>query len=472
MSIIYPTTMAEALPSKERVAEAKAMLDKAGVKYILSCWIDLLGIPKTKPVPMCEFEALCAGKGPQFAVHSISFVPELGPADSDQIPVPDLNSLVICPWDKTCAWVFADLWWEDKPYNLCPRQALKRAVQNAEEAGYKAYCGIEPEFIAMRWENGHPVKAIDDDPLPGEGLRPRRQAFGYDAEYSIESMGFLGDMIDILNDLGWGVKDVVAEGAYSQFELDFTYTNVLEMADRLVFLRVLLKEIAKNHGMFITYMPKPTIGDWRSGAHINFSLTSASGGGNIFEGEGSQFSPEAYHAVGGILKHGHAITAIACSTVNSYNGLVPKVGGFEGGTVTWAPTHMAYGDNNRSCMMRLPQNRFCIENRAADMCMNPYLSLALTTAATVDGIQNKVDPGEPLNLDLYSMSLEEIKEANIASLPRNLLEALESLQKSEFAHEVLGESMIKQFFAYKMDEWDRYHQTVTEWEVEEYLRLY
>ncbi len=472
MTNTYPTSMAEALPSKARVIEAKQMLEKAGVKYILSCWIDLLGIPKTKPVPICEFEALCAGKGPQFAVHSISFVPELGPADSDQIPLPDLDSLVICPWDETCAWVFADLWWEDKPYNLCPRQTLKRAVKNAEDAGYKAFCGIEPEFIAMRWENGQPVKAIDDDPAVGEGVRPRRQAFGYDAEYSIESMGFLGELIDILNGLGWGVKDVVAEGAYSQFELDFTYTNVLEMADRLVFLRVLLKEIAKNHGMFITFMPKPTIGDWRSGAHINFSVTGTNDGINIFEGDDGKFSDEAYHAIGGILKHGHAITAIACSTVNSYNGLVPKVGGFEGGTVTWAPTHMAYGDNNRSCMVRLPQNRFCIENRAADMCMNPYLSLALTTAATVDGIQNKIDPGKPLNLDLYSLSKEEISEANITSLPRNLLEALEALQESDFAHEVLGESMMKQFFAYKMDEWDRYHQAVTDWEVEEYLRLY
>ena len=180
MANIYPTLMSEALPDKKSVDEAKAKLEKAGVKYVLSCWIDLLGIPKTKPIPISEFELLCAGKGPQFAVHSVSFVPELGPNDSDQIPVPDLDSLMICPWDKTCAWVFSDLWWEDKPYNLCPRQTLKRAVKNAEEAGYRAFCGIEPEFIAMRWENGQPVKAIDDDPLPGEGVRPRRQAFGYD----------------------------------------------------------------------------------------------------------------------------------------------------------------------------------------------------------------------------------------------------------------------------------------------------
>jgi glutamine synthetase len=109
MANIYPTLMSEALPDKKRVNEAKAKLEKAGVKYILSCWIDLLGIPKTKPIPISEFELLCAGKGPQFAVHSVSFVPELGPNDSDQIPVPDLDSLMICPWDKTCAWVFSDL---------------------------------------------------------------------------------------------------------------------------------------------------------------------------------------------------------------------------------------------------------------------------------------------------------------------------------------------------------------------------
>jgi len=472
MANIYPTLMSEALPNKKRVNEAKVKLEKAGVKYILSCWIDLLGIPKTKPIPISEFELLCAGKGPQFAVHSISFVPELGPNDSDQIPVPDLDSLMICPWDKTCAWVFSDLWWEDKPYNLCPRQTLKRAVKNAEDAGYRAFCGIEPEFIAMRWENGQPVKAIDDDPLPGEGVRPRRQAFGYDVEYSIDSMEFLGEMIDTLNELGWGLKDVVCEGAYSQFELDFTYTNVLQMADRLVFLRVLLKEIAKNHGMFVTFMPKPTIGDWRSGAHINFSLTSTANNKNIFEGKNGKFSDTAYHAVGGLIRHGTEITAVACSTVNSYNGLVPIVGGFEGGVLTWAPTQMAYGDNNRSCMLRLPQNRFCIENRAADMCMNPYLSLALTTMAVMDGIKNKIDPGKPLNVNLYTLSPEEIKASKIKSLPRNLLEAIEKLQHDDFAKEVLGESMLNQFFAYKMDEWDRYHQAVSDWEVTEYLRLY
>ena len=142
-------------------------------------------------------------------------------------------------------------------------------------------------LVVMRWENGQPVKGIDDDPLPGEGVRPRRQAFGYDVEYSLDSMGFLGQMIDVLEDLGWSLHDVVAEGAYSQFELDFHYTDVLAMADRLVFLRVMLKEIAKQHGMFVTYMPKPTTGDWWSGAHMNTSVRKTSTpDANLFDTDG------------------------------------------------------------------------------------------------------------------------------------------------------------------------------------------
>ena len=478
MPLADPQSLADALPRKADVAAAKKKLEDAGVKYVLSCWVDLLGLPKTKPVPLSDFELLCIGKGPQFAVHSISFVPELGPADSDQIPLPDLDTLTICPWDRTCAWMMADLWWEDAPYNLCPRSALKRAIRDAAQAkpgggGYQFHAGIEPEFIVMRWRDGQPVKAFDNDPPPGEGLRPRRQAFGYDVEYSIDAMPFLGDLIDVLEELGWNLHDVVAEGAYSQFELDFHYTGVLEMADRFVFLRILLKEIAKKHGVFITYMPKPTLGDWRSGAHMNISARATdTPEQNLFEGEGGQWHESAYHAVAGLLRHGGAHTALACSTVNSYNGLVPKVGGFEGGVFTWAPTHMAYGMNNRSAMLRLPQSRFCIENRAADMCMNPYLSFAMSIAAMTDGLINQYDPGEPLNRDLYTMSDQQLATSGAQRLPRNLLEAVEALRDDDLAKRAMGEVMHRSYLAYKVDEWERYHQEVTDWEVREYLRLF
>ena len=475
--------------NRKKIPEIHKKLKAANVKYVMSSWIDLHGIPKTKPVPMSDFEPLCLGKGPQFAVHSVSFVPELTPADSDQIMIPDLDSVYICPWDKSIAIIFADLYWEGKPYNVCPRQALKRSMQKAQDAGYKGLAGVEPEFIAMKYnENGEAIKTIDNDPSSGvfikkimrkaidndpvKGIRPRRQPFGYDVEHSLDSMHFLKELINILEELGWNLHDVVAEGAYSQFELDFHYTNLLEMADRLVFLRILLKEVAKKHNMFITFMPKPTIGDWRSGAHINFSMERINmPGKNIFS-DGKGWSKESKNAVGGLMAHSEALTAIACSTVNSYNGLVPRVGGFEGGTVTWAPTNITYGHNNRSAQFRLPQNRYCIENRAADMTMNVYLAMAMTLSAAVEGINKEIEPGEPTDRDLYQMTETEFKKLGIRSLPRNLLQAIEALKKDKLADEVLGTVMKKSFISYKNDEWERYHQAVTDWEVKEYLRLY
>ena len=455
-----------------KIAKVRKQLEEAGVKYVLAAWIDLHGIPKTKPVPMSDFEPLCLGKGPQFAVHSISFVPELSPADSDQVVVPDLDAVYVCPWDNTMAMIFSDLYWEDAPYNVCPRQALKRAMQEAANNGYAGYAGVEPEFIVMTYdENGLPVKAFDDD--PANGLRPRRQAFGYDVEYSIDSMPFLKELIDIVEDLGWNMHDVVAEGAYSQFELDFHYTNLLEMSDRLAFLRIVLKEVAKQHGMFVTFMPKPTVGDWRSGAHINLSMQRLDKpGNNMFGSDEDGWSDESQWAVGGMMKHAEAITAITCPTVNSYNGLVPRVGGFEGGTVTWAPTNITYGFNNRSAQFRLPQSRYCIENRACDMTMNVYLAMAMHLGAALAGIRDKIEPGKPTDFDLYAMNEEQLEEAGIRRLPRTLFAAIEALRCNDLAKDIMGEVMRKSYIEYKNDEWERYHQAVTDWEVKEYLRLY
>ncbi len=472
-STIYFDRFSDAVErNRPRIPEIRRKLEDAGVKYVMGAWIDLHGIPKTKPVPMSDFEELCLGKGPQFAAHSISYVPELTPADSDQVVVPDLDAVYICPWDTSMAIIFSDLYWEDAPYNVCPRQALRRIMQEADREGFSSFAGVEPEFIVMKYdESGKPVKAFDDD--PADGLRPRRQAFGYDVEYSVDSMSFLKDMIDHIEELDWNLHDVVAEGAYSQFELDFHYTNMLEMSDRLAFLRILLKEVAKLHGCFVTFMPKPTLGDWRSGAHINLSIGHDSRPGeNLFRSVDGNWSDECLWAVGGLMQHSEAITAITCPTVNSYNGLVPRVGGFEGGTVTWAPTNVTYGHNNRSAQFRLPQSRFCIENRACDMTMNVYLAMAMHLACMVKGIRSKTDPGKPSDFDLYSKTEAELFEMGIRRLPRTLFDAVEVLRRDEIAEHVLGQVMLNSYIEYKTDEWERYHQSVTDWEVQEYLRLY
>lgn len=461
----------QASADASEVVEARKRLESAGVEYVLSCWIDLLGVPKTKPVPLSEFENLFSGKGPQFAVHSVSMVPELGPADPDQIALPDLSSMMICPWDERIAWVFADLYWEGQPYDVCPRHALKRQVGAARAAGYNVLAGFEPEFIVLRWREGRPEKAFGVEGTVVDGRPVRRQAFGYDVEHSLDGMPFLDEVAVSLDKLGWGLANVVAEGAYSQFELDYGPADAVGAADRLVFLRTMLKEIAKRHGLFVTYMPKPIDGDWRNGAHINHSLNELDGG-NAFEDNQGGWSQRVYNALAGQIRHGAAITALACSTVNSYKGLVGSVSGLEGGTLTWAPTHICYGHNNRSAMLRLPQTRKAIENRACDMCVNPYLALAMTIAASLEGLREGLDPGPPVDKPLYDLTNDQAAESGIARLPDTLQAATAEFDEDELAKVVLGPTMHRMYSRYKHDEWARFHESITAWEQAEYLQFF
>ena len=470
---IYPKTLDESLPSSERVAEARARLEENGVQWVLCCWIDLLGVPKTKPIPVREFDELCAGRGPQFAVHSVSMVPELGPADPDQIKIPDLDSLVICPWDPTIAWVFADIFWEGLPYNVCPRLALKRQIERAAEAGYHVYAGFEPEFIVLREVDGELVKAFGEDGVVIDGQHLKRQAYGYDAEHSLDGLAFLRDVADAVDKLEWGLTNVVCEGAFSQFELDYGYGDALQAADRLTFMRVMLKEIAKRHGLVATFMPKPTDGDWRNGAHINHSVTPIDDRStNIFAGPNDAWDERVFSAIGGVLKHGAALTAVACSTVNSYKGLTGTTAELEGGTLTWAPTHITYGHNNRSAMIRLPQRRKAIENRACDMSVNAYLALAMTVAASVEGLEDRLDPGPPLDRPAYDLTEADMRELGAPRLPTNLLEAITEFNADPLAKEVFGETMHSLYVKYKTNEWNRFHEHVTDWERIEYLRFF
>jgi glutamine synthetase len=221
-------------------------------------------------------------------------------------------------------------------------------------------------------------------------------------------------------------------------------------------------------------MPKPAQGDWRSGAHINWSVQSTDNpGGNLFKDKASGgWSDIARCAVGGVLRHGVALTAVNCPTVNSYKGLIARSRELEGGTVTWAPTHMTYGVNNRSAMIRFPQARFAIENRAVDMCVNPYLGLAMTCAASLDGMRENIDPGPPLVRSLYEMTAEERDEFQVKPLPRNLDQAITGFAADPLARHVFGDTMHRLYTLHKQDEWDRFHETITEWEKKEYLRFF
>src|SRR5262249_15896626 len=188
-------------------------------------------------------------------------------------------------------------------------------------------------------------------------------------------------------------------------------------------------------------------------------------------GEKDGWSKTVFNAVGGVMKHGAALTAVACPTVNSYKGLIARAREFEGGTVTWAPTHITYGFNNRSAMLRLPQARYAVENRAVDMCVNPYLALAMTCAASLDGIPEAIDPGPPLNKSLYELTAEDRERYQVKRLPRTLAEAIDAFAGDALARAVFGDTMHALYVKHKEDEWGRFHETITEWEQREYLRL-
>ena len=274
-----PGTMIEALPNIERVREEHAKLVESGVRYVFSCWIDLHGLPKTKPVPISRFrERFVIGKGPQFAVHSVSLsCPSSAPADSDQIPGArsrHAGDLPLGPApapgsSPTCGG-------KDKPYNMCPRQALKRTIRDT--AARKAYVddtpASSPNSSPCSWdEKGLPVKAFDERPSP------RSKACARAARLSVTTSSTrstrwtssaIGDRYPRAISAG-GIHDVVCRGRLLAVRARLPlHRRALGMADRLVFLRVLLKEVAKKHGMFVTFMPKPTTGDWRSGAHMNY----------------------------------------------------------------------------------------------------------------------------------------------------------------------------------------------------------
>jgi glutamine synthetase len=235
------------------------------------------------------------------------------------------------------------------------------------------------------------------------------------------------------------------------------------MADRFVFLRFMVKKLAEQVGAIASFMPKPFADNFRSGAHFNMSLADGKSGRNLFSPSdgakgklasryGVSCSDLALHFVAGLKAHAAAIAAVTCPTYNSYQGLIAQGDLAE---FSWAPVLVAWGKNNRSAMLRLPGNRFCVENRAVDMANNPYLAAAISLAAGLDGIERELDPGEPLNDDLYRRGRKELKAAGIELLPRTLLHALEAFEADEIATQAFGSFYRDIFLSHKLREWER-----------------
>lgn len=441
-------------------------LAEQGVVYAVAGYIDVNGRAKSKVVPIAHLPELLAGHE-RYTPRGLGGLGAMNAAEDECVALPDLASLVVLPWDRRVAWMTADLAFGGRePFALCPRSILKRQLEAAASTGYDFLVGVECELYMVR----------DDSIGAGGYLEPIARSGSlkptpaYDVEVSLDALGLLDEMVTTLNEAGFEIFSFDAEGGEGQYEFDFEHRSALDMADKVTFFRVAAKQIAKRHGLVATFMPKPYAEAWGSGAHYNVSLADIDSGSNLFrdpdDARGRGWSKTAYGFVAGVLRHAAALSAICAPTVNSYKRLTERLAD---GTNSWAPVWATYGDNNRSCLLRLPRNRPCVEDRGVDSAANPYLTAAFLLAAGLEGVREQLDPGDPVEDLTYDWSPQATATSR---LPRTLLEAIDAFESDALVAHVFPEQFVTEYVAMKRAEWDEFHAQVTEWERTKYFDMF
>lgn len=440
--------------------EAQEYLRKHDVRCVLAQFVDIHGAAKAKAVPVEHFDmVLTDGAGfAGFALWGFG----MGPEGPDYMAVGDLSTLSIVPWMPGYARIACNGMVRGKPYPYCSRVTLKRQLDRLAERGMTMYVGIEPEFMLLgRRADGRlaPFDATDELDKPC-----------YDYKGLSRSTAFLDAMVKALRAVGIDVYQIDHEDGNGQFEVNFVYTDALKTADNFTFVKMAASELARQQGMIASFMPKPFSNRTGSGAHFHISLGSAKQK-NLLQDDsdrrGLGLSTLGYQFVAGVLKHARALTAVCAPTINSYKRLV--VGRALSGA-TWAPAYVTYGDNNRTACVRIPYGR--LELRLPDSACNPYLSIAAVLAAGLDGIDRKLDPGEPQNVNLYELTEEELRTQKIALLPQTLQEALQELERDDVVRQGIGEELAQEFIRLKRMEWTEYGRHVSDWETQRYLEFF
>jgi glutamine synthetase len=459
----------------ERHVELARRLEAKGVHYVFASFIDIAGRAKSKCVPVEHLPDLMAGHE-RYTPRGLGNLGQMTPTEDECVAVPDPETLCIMPWDRRFAHMTADLYFGGtEPFAHCTRSILKRQIDAAAKAGYVLQLGIETELYVVQPFVDVRQGRTDEVLAPYKPSGRLRPTAAYDVEATLDVMDFLHPMVQAMKECGFGAFSFDHEGGDGQVEFDFDYAPSLVTADRVTLLRLMSKQIAKQVGLMATFMPKPYTDAWGSGAHFNMSLTDAASGQNLFrdpeDRRGRGWSKTAYGFTAGIMRHAPALAAICTPTVNSYKRLQPRL---SDGTVSWAPTWAAYGDNNRSCMLRLPRNRPAIENRAVDSAANPYLAAAFLLAAGLEGVAEGLDPGDPIEDLTYDWSVSGPQSGDVQAkrLPRNLLEAIEAFDVDPLTRSVFHEEFVSAYTAMKVEEWESYHSRVSDWERETYLTMF
>jgi len=426
------------------------------VRFLRLTFTDIFGHAKNVEVPASQFAKALDGEI-MFDGSSIKGFVRID--ESDMLLQPDLATFRIFPWgnpESRVARLICDVHKPDgTPFAGDPRATLKRVAAQAAALGYTMNAGVEAEFfLFQRDKAGEPTTVTHDhggyfDLTPTDlGEKTRRRIVN-----GLEAMGF-------------EVEAAHHEVAPGQHEIDFKYADVLRTADDLTTFRFVVRNAALAHGLHATFMPKPLFGQNGSGMHTHQSLFR--GGENAFydpQGE-YEISEVMRHYIGGLMKHARAITAVTNPLVNSYKRLVP---GYE------APINVAWSRQNRSPMIRVPERRGLgtrVEFRVPDPAGNPYLSLAVQLAAGLDGLRHRIDPGPPVDLNVWELTDEERAEYRMDTLPANLGEAIEEFERSEVLREALSDHLFDHYVAAKKREWVEYIAQVSNWELERYLATY
>ncbi len=446
--------------------ELREQAKKDGVEFLFAMFVDMHGKPCAKMVPVEAIDVLMGG-GAGFAGFAAGPMGQ-SPADPDLIAVPDLSSYTIAPWQPGLAVLQCDVHVEDEPWPYSPRVILKRVLEKAAARGLAYNVGCEAEYFLVRRSEQGGIEVAD--PLDRQGLPC------YDAKGLSRSYEHLTTVSRFMNQLGWSNYANDHEDANGQFEQNFRYADAMTSADRLIFFRYMVHMVAHRAGLAATFMPKPFANLTGNGLHFHSSLWDAKTGEELFadasDPRGLGLSQTAYHYIGGLIDHARALVAVTCPTVNSYKRM--GVGAPTSGA-TWAPAYATYGGNNRTQMLRVPEPGR-VENRACDGSANPYLAMAVQLAAGLDGMDRKLDPGEPNLANLYELSAGEVAARGIRSMPSTLLDAVGELADDGVLREALGKARGEDYIDYyakvKREEFLSWHAEVTEWEVDRYLTLF
>ena len=421
------------------------------IKYFLISFVDLFGVLRSKLVPTRAIKEMQeAGAG--FAGFAAWL--DMSPADSDMFGIPDPDSLIQLPWNKEVGWLASDLWMNGKPVDASPRVMLKKQIEKLSKKGLQMKSGVECEYFLISQDGNSIADTRDTQSKPC-----------YDQSALMRRYDLIKEICDCMIEMGWAPYQNDHEDANGQFEMNWDYTDCIVTADRHTFFKFMVKTIAEKHGLRATFMPKPFENLTGNGCHAHISVWDGNKNKFLDKSDELGLSKMAYNFLGGVIKNASSLSAFFNPTINSYRRInaPPTKSG-----ATWSPSSISYTGNNRTHMIRIPDpGRF--ELRLMDGSVNPYLLQASVLAAGLDGLKNKINPGKPLNCNMYE---DHTKYPDLPKLPNELHQSLEMLKDNKDMNEAFGKDVVDSYIKLRNSEINEFNKkenfdktkTITRWE--------